>query len=206
MMTGQTEHGAGLDKQELRRKVRALRAGMSSDEQAAQSREIFEIVRATLQYQSARTVFAYMSLPGEVQTPGFIDAALHDGKRVAVPRTDMKNHQIHFYYIEDLGQVRPGVMGILEPEPECACADGDETALMIMPGVAFDRDRRRVGYGGGFYDRYLEAHPGHLTMAVAYVFPVFDFVPAEQHDRRPDMLVVPGRTCPGEADLDSAGA
>lgn len=182
------------EKKALRKAVRELRARMTPSEQTVLSREIFKQVRASGQYQAARTVFAYMSLPGEVQTKEFIEAVWRDGKKAAVPRTDMENHQIHFFYIDDFSQVRKGTMGILEPESGCLCADGDENALVIMPGVAFDRSRHRIGYGGGFYDRYLEAHPAHPTMAVAYPFQVFDSVPQEGHDLRPDILVVPDPT------------
>ena len=78
-------------------------------------------------------------------------------------------------------------MGILEPE-EGALADGAD-ALVIMPGVAFDRDRRRIGYGGGYYDRYLAAHPCLPTIAVAFDCQVLDEVPYDEYDIRPQILV-----------------
>ena len=94
---------------------------------------------------------------------------------------------MEFFHIENFGQLHPGTMGILEPE-EGALADGAD-ALVIMPGVAFDRDRRRIGYGGGYYDRYLAAHPCLPTMAVAFDCQVLDEVPYDEYDIRPQILV-----------------
>ena len=109
----------------------------------------------------------------------------------------MEAQQIRFYYIEDFGQTESGVMGIQEPSPLCACADQDGKALIIMPGVAFDRDRNRIGFGGGFYDRYLKMHPDHPTIAVALPFQIFDRLPAEPHDRKPDRIITLQQPCPG---------
>ena len=83
-------------------------------------------------------------------------------------------------------------MNILEPDPVvCACLDEEEDALMIMPGVAFDTKRHRIGYGGGFYDRYLQEHKKHPTAAAAFDFQLFDEVPYESTDICPDCLVTP---------------
>lgn len=202
-------------KKEIRRRVRELRKQMAPEELNDRSRKIFEKVRATEEYQSAEAIFAYMAMPLEIQTREFIEKAWADGKKVAVPKTDMESHQIHFYYIENFGQVKPGVMGIPEPVTEddqlqdqeqkestkktggscsgkgkpCLCADSDERALMIMPGVAFDQLRHRIGYGGGFYDRYLQAHPEHPTIAVALDFQIFDQVPAKEYDIVPAAII-----------------
>ena len=85
-------------------------------------------------------------------------------------------------------------MHIMEPDPDrCECLDSEEDALIIMPGVAFDADRRRIGYGGGFYDRYLAVHPGHVTVAAAYEFQVLEQVPSQEQDIRPQLLVTEDR-------------
>ncbi len=179
-----------LTKKETRARVREMRKQLPEEALLSESRRIFGKVRASQEYKAAGTVFVYMSMAGEVQTREFIEQAWADGKKVAVPKTDLSSHQIRFCYIENFEQVRPGVMGILEPVT-CPCADGDGDALIIMPGVAFDPGRHRVGYGGGFYDRYLEAHPGHPTAAVAFDFQIFDKVPAEVHDLQPDRIYTP---------------
>ena len=194
-----------LQKMKYRSLVKARRREMPEAELLAQSRAIFAKVAESSLYRKSRTVFVYMSMAGEVRTTEFIRKAWADGKKVAVPRTDMKKHRISFYYIESFDQVRPGVMGIMEPVTAeaapgreagrkagpCACADEDESALVIMPGLAFDKDRHRIGYGGGFYDRYLQEHPNHPAAAAAFDFQIFDQLPSDVHDLRPDVIFTP---------------
>ena len=92
-----------------------------------------------------------------------------------------------FYRLEDFSQLKPGYFGI--PEPEEGEAAEWEDALIIMPGVAFDRENHRVGYGGGFYDRFLEKHPGLTRMALAFGFQILESVPAESTDICPEIIV-----------------
>lgn len=108
-----------------------------------------------------------------------------DHKRVAVPRVEGKN--MTFYYLENWEQLQPGYFQI--PEPAWGTAASEENALLIMPGVAFDANCNRAGYGQGFYDRYLEAHPDHPTIAIAFDFQLVDEVPSEPTDIRPDMVI-----------------
>ena len=114
-----------------------------------------------------------------------------DGKRVAVPK--VYGDEMRFLWLDDLQQVAPGAYGIPEP-----IADGpvamDETALVLMPGLAFDPEGRRLGYGGGFYDRYLAAHP-HPTIALCYDFQLLPHLDAAAHDIPVDAVLaapVPG--------------
>ena len=85
--------------------------------------------------------------------------AWDDGKEVAVPRVD-GDGIMHFYYLRSLKDLEPGAFGIMEPRADCRICETEE-GLLLMPGVAFDEQGHRVGYGGGYYDRYLEKHP-HL--------------------------------------------
>lgn len=100
----------------------------------------------------------------------------------------------------NLFHVVRGKMGILEPDPAfCPCMDEEEDALMIIPGVAFDRARNRIGYGGGYYDRYLSIHREHPTVAAAFECQLFDAVPCDRHDIRPQCLITE-RACFGFGD------
>ena len=198
-----------MDKKELRRIVAARRKEYSDPELTRMSRAVTEKIRALAEYREAETVFAYMDLPGEVKMREFIRLAWADGKTVAVPKIcALKAHQadgtqpigegisveMRFFRIESFDDLREGMMRIMEPDPErCGCMDHAETALMIMPCVAFDEKCRRVGYGGGFYDRYLAAHPHHPTAAAAYEFQIFDEVPTERRDILPQMIVTDSR-------------
>lgn len=191
-------------KMQIRRIVMERRRACSEAALADMSEDIAAQILRLDVYRSAKTIFAYMDLPGEVQTRTLIGRGLADGKKVALPRVE--GQRMRFYGIgkgtgltqglsgrQDPGYMHlllPGAMGILEPDPSrCPCMDDEEDALIIMPGVAFDKDRNRIGYGGGFYDRYLQAHPAHPTVAAAFRFQIFDAIPHGAEDIRPQIIV-----------------
>lgn len=97
-----------------------------------------------------------------------------------------------FYEITSMDDLEPGYFGILEPKEGLAKATGED-GLMIMPGVAFDPFRHRVGYGGGFYDRYLSVHTKHSTAALAFEFQMLEEVPVEPTDLLPDVVITEGQ-------------
>ncbi|MCI6637120.1 MAG: 5-formyltetrahydrofolate cyclo-ligase [Bilifractor sp.] len=184
-----------MDKKELRKIVFARRREASDEEVTQKSRAIFAQIRNTAHYRNASSVFCYMDHKHEVMTREFIEQCWRDGKKVAVPKVNGKI--MNFYYIEYFGQLAPGIMGILEPITHCPGivqnADHDENALFIIPGVAFDEKRHRVGYGGGYYDKYQAEHTQHTTIAVAFEFQVFDAVPFDAYDICPRYLVTEDR-------------
>ena len=114
-----------------------------------------------------------------------IEEAWKAGKEVAVPKVDGKD--MIFYKLTDFSQLEPGYFGI--PEPARGEIVEWEDALMIMPGVAFDKNNHRVGYGGGFYDRYLEKHPDLKRIAAAFEFQILSEVPTEPTDISPEIVV-----------------
>lgn len=137
-------------------------------------------------YIQARVIYTYVSYRAEADTRNLIDQAWKDGKIVAVPRvsgTDMDFYQI--YSREDL---EPGIMGILEPKNHCKKMQ-EESTVMIVPGAVFDRNGYRIGYGGGFYDRYLEKYPNHLLAALAYECQLTDKIPIEPWDKKIDYII-----------------
>ena len=191
-------------KRALRRTIAERRKQYPQEVLADLSAQITERILALEAYQKARTVFLYMELPGEVQMRALIEQCLRDRKKAAVPKVFRGSGRMHspdgeastpgmrFYEIRDFDHLVRGAMNILEPDPAvCACLDEEEDALMIMPGVAFDTKRHRIGYGGGFYDRYLQEHKKHPTAAAAFDFQLFDKVPYESTDICPDCLVTP---------------
>ena len=95
---------------------------------------------------------------------------------------DMKFHRI-----TTLSELKPGKYGILEPDNTDICEP--EQGLMIMPGLAFDKEHHRAGYGGGFYDRYLEQHPAFYKAAVAFSFQIVDHIETESYDLKPDCII-----------------
>ncbi len=155
---------------------------MSSEERAAAQRQIAERLLASPLYREARCIYTYISVKGEVDTASLITSALMDGKRVAAPRVRGR-HTMDFYFIKSRADLQPGFMGIPEPGPWCPKAPSPSAdALMVMPGVAFDRTGARIGYGGGYYDAYLKDNRKCRRIAPAYAFQIAESIPTEEQD------------------------
>jgi 5-formyltetrahydrofolate cyclo-ligase len=178
-----------MEKKEIRKLVFARRRELSQELLIEKSRKICEQVIAMEAFQRARTIYTYMDYNGEAMTGALIEAAWRLGKQVAAPKVE--GETMSYYYISSYEDVAPGYFNIPEPQPvRPAC---DEDALLIVPGVAFDAKRHRCGYGKGFYDRYLSAHPGHTTIAIALELQMMEEVPSDVHDICPQILVTEER-------------
>lgn len=181
-------------KKELRKEVKALRASHTDGEIHQMSLRVLEQVVNLPEYEQAGTLLVYVDCKHETETSDLIRRAWKDGKKVAVPKVIGQN--MNFFYITSLEKdLEDGYFGIREPyerNPADAAADLPDS-LMVMPGVAFDESRHRIGYGGGFYDRYLEAHPGLGTVALAFEFQVKEEVPFEKFDILPGKIVTEKR-------------
>lgn len=173
-------------KQEMRKIVKGYRQSLSNEEAAIKSITILNKLFETEQYKQAECVYCYIDFRNEVKTMPLIRKAILDGKRVAAPRISDKT--MDFYYITGHADLEEGSFGIMEPVPSCALAE-ETDAVLVMPGVAFDRENHRIGYGGGYYDRYLERENTHFKIALAYDFQIFEHVPYEEHDICPDMIL-----------------
>lgn len=173
------------EKRAIRKHVFAERKACTEENLKKWSREITRRVTELPEFQSARHILVYADYNHEVMTGYLIEEAWKAGKETAVPKVEGKD--MIFYRLTDFAQLEPGYFGI--PEPVQGERVQWEDALMIMPGVAFDRSGHRVGYGGGFYDRFLEKHPGIRRTAVAFSFQVFPEVPWEVTDISPEILV-----------------
>ena len=141
--------------------------------------------RQLSEFVKAKHILAYADYNHEVMTRYIIEEAWKAGKEVAVPKVVGKD--MVFYRLTDFSQLEPGYFGI--PEPVRGEIVKWEDALMVMPGVAFDPENNRVGYGGGFYDRFLEKHPDITRLAVAFDFQILDLVPTEPTDICPQIIV-----------------
>ena len=147
-----------------------------------------EICRKTSEldlFREATDIYCYIDFGGEVGTRTLIMEAWKLGKTVWVPK--VHNETMDFYELDSFDELKPGTYGILEPDTGVPATAED--GLMIMPGVAFDTNRNRVGYGGGYYDRYLEAHPHLHTLAFAFDMQVLFEVSTEETDIKPQILV-----------------
>lgn len=175
-----------MTKKEIRKTVNERRKNLTEAYEAESSKKILDQLFELPEYKEASCVFIYIDYNHEVRTWGILERALADGKRVAAPRVDGK--AMDFYYITSKDDLESGYFGIMEPKTDIPMA-AEDACLFIMPGVAFDRGHHRVGYGGGFYDRYLERKPDMVTVAVAFECQMFDEVPFEVFDRQPSVLI-----------------
>ncbi len=172
-------------KQSIRKLVFERRKRALPEHLAAGSHMICKKIQELAEFQNSEWLYTYMDFNREVCTRELIEAAWKSGKRVAVPKVEGKN--MTFYEITSFDQLKPGYFQI--PEPEGCRASDSEDALMIIPGVAFDCMCHRIGYGQGFYDRYLSTHCLHKTAAVAFDFQVMEQVPWETLDVLPQILI-----------------
>lgn len=177
------------EKKRIRRAVFAARKAHSDEEINRMSEQIAERLFSLPVFLKAQRILAYADYSHEAETGEIIQRALLLGKEVAVPKVEGRD--MVFYKITDPSVLQPGYFGI--PEPTYGERAEWEEALMIMPGVAFDENNRRVGYGGGFYDRYLEKHPRIDTIALAFEFQIMDKVPFEPTDISPARILTEER-------------
>ena len=168
-----------MDKKELRRAIRERKRAMTEEEIVSRSAKLGALFTQSDAYKNAKTIYGYLPYNQEVHTVPMLEQALRDGKRVAVPK--VYGDEMKFLYLDDLTKVSKGYAGIPEPIADGPVAD-DTTALVLMPGLAFDPQGHRIGYGGGFYDKFLAAEPNHPTLALCYEFQMLPVLDTEEHD------------------------
>ena len=168
-----------MDKKALRKQISALKRAMTPRQIEQASARLGELFFASEAYQKANTIYGYLPYNQEVRTVPMLERALRDGKKVAVPK--VYGDEMRFIYLTDLSQVASGYAGIPEPVADEPIAD-DPTALVLMPGLAFDPAGHRIGYGGGFYDRFLAKEPNHPTLALCYDFQMLPVLETEEFD------------------------
>ncbi len=168
-----------MDKTALRRSIREKKRAMTESEITARSEALRVLFLQSQAYKNAQTIYGYLPYNQEVRTVPMLEQALKDGKRVAVPK--VCGDEMKFIYLTDLSLVEKGYAGIPEPIADGPVA-GDPTALVLMPGLAFDPKGNRMGYGGGFYDKFLASEPEHPTLALCYAFQMLPALETEAHD------------------------
>ena len=168
-----------MNKKELRRTIRERKRSMTEAEIREKSEALAKLFLDSTEYRSARSIYGYLPYNQEVRTVPMLEQALLDGKRVAVPKC--YGEEMRFIWMDDLSKVEKGYAGIPEPVADGPVAD-DETALVLMPGMAFDREGHRIGYGGGFYDKFLAREQNHPKLALCYDFQMVDHLETEEFD------------------------
>ena len=165
-------------KSELRKQVLQEMKAIPREQKQAMDQALTERFLKHPFYQEANTIATYLSFPHEFQTQGLIEQALKDGKKVLIPKTYPKGRMDFVVY--DLQQLVKTSFGLLEPQGNLEVVAASQIDLIHVPGLAFTMEGYRIGYGGGYYDRYLEHFSGH-TLSTVYPCQIRDFSP-ENHD------------------------
>lgn len=165
-------------KAELRKQVLQEMKAISQEQKQFIDQTLIERLLHHPFYQEAKVIATYLSFPHEFQTQELIEQALKDGKKVLIPKTYPKGCMDFVVYNPQ--QLAKTSFGLLEPQGDLEVVDASQIDLIHVPGLAFTTKGYRIGYGGGYYDRYLEYFSGH-TLSTVYRYQVQDFIP-ENHD------------------------
>lgn len=177
------------NKKMTRNTIKEMRLALNKEEVKERSEACVSKVLQFPELIEAQTVCVYMPTGNEIDTTEIIRYCKENGKRLAAPR--VSGDTMEFYYFTDETDMEQGAYDIWEPTGTEAVED--EESLVIMPGVAFDLSCNRIGYGKGYYDRYLSAHPRMKKVALAYDFQIVGRIKREVHDVRPDVVVTESR-------------
>jgi len=181
-----------MDKGAIRATMLKRRSALLPDQVALMSHQAQQRLVATALYCAARSLALYSPMRNETATNDIFIRASRQGKQVYYPR--VAGAFLHFVQISNLGQLVPGSFGVLEPAADLHNSQ-QEPDLILVPGVAFDRHGHRLGYGRGFYDRYLACCSDRVVrVGFAYSFQLCDALPAGNHDQPLDALVTDTQT------------
>ena len=189
------------DKRSFRKQMLKMRDAMPPEKRRAADEARSRRILSLGLYRNAELLLFYVSYRSEADTLFLIRQALSEGRDVAVPKVE--GTELVFYRIGAVSRLVEGYRGILEPDtksvtdeavPVDFCKVAPEKAVLFLPGCAFDANGGRMGYGGGFYDRFLEKYPELKRVALAYEEQLVEKVPREMHDKRVDVIVTEERT------------
>lgn len=181
-----------MEKEKVRKSMRARRKALKTEEREDLQKQAQKNLFSLHEFRQAEWIFPFVSCGTEIDTMALIRAVLVEGKHhLAVPR--VIGEEMEFVAIHSIQDLVPGAMQILEPTGGQIVIANE--GLMLMPGLAFDLQGNRVGYGAGYYDRYLEKYDSSKLYKVAYAFDfqIVDHIVAEEHDRRVEAVVTDRR-------------
>lgn len=176
-------------KKALRREILAKRRNLSEAYQKQAAKEIYEKLRALAVYKEASVLCLYVPIQNEVDLFQYIPEFRADGKQIYLPRVN--RNTMDFYAYNEQTALVEGAYHILEPD-SMAQLEPEEfggSCLIVMPGAVFTKSCDRIGYGGGYYDRYLAVHPECHTVAVGYAVQIVDSIKTEQTDIKPELIL-----------------
>lgn len=190
-----------LDSSRLRETILAARNKLNRTERESKSKAIQERLLGLKEISDSQTIFAYVSFRSEVATLALIDALIAMGKTVVVPITRVKEKRLDAIHITNRSaDLEPGYCNIPEPKEElCQSREiaPEKIEAILLPGSVFDERGGRFGYGGGYYDRFLENVPQAARIGLAFDLQIIDKAPLQEHDELLDLVVTESRVIYG---------
>lgn len=178
---------SNADKNTLRKELIKCRKAITNKVEL--DKKIVDIFLQCDEYINAKQILCYVSLSDEISTDYLINTALSDNKKVAVPLCLDSNGTMDFFYINSLDDLHIGSFGVREPKQNDNNKVTDfEKALIVVPALSYDENGYRIGYGKGYYDRYLQIHSLN-SVGLCYNSFVLKKVPTNQYDKPVDFVV-----------------
>lgn len=184
-------------KNQLRNKFKKKRAELS--DKNLKSSEICNIFLNSDTYKNAKIILCYSALNGEVDTNAVINQSLADGKTLALPKCINKDGFMNYYIIDSLNSLVEGMFGISEPDNSCKLLDDFSDSVCIVPALSFDKKGYRLGYGKGYYDRFLEKYNG-ISVGLCYNDLISENLPINEFDKSVNAVITENKIffCKGE--------
>ena len=182
------------DKKVLRIEVLKKRESILKKEKDLLDKIILDKLYESDLYKISKNIFVYVSFRDEINTIKLIERALLDNKNIYVPKVYNSTKTMKAIFVDSLDKLEKNKMGILEPKDDTLVIDKNDIDLIIVPGAVFDKSLNRIGYGGGYYDRYLEEIKyKNNKIALAYDFQIIDNIEAESHAIKMDYIITEER-------------
>jgi 5-formyltetrahydrofolate cyclo-ligase len=181
-------------KRAIRAEALAARRALTPEQASQKSTAILDRLRSLPEVESARALLVYVSSKdNEVDTLRLISSAIESGRKVLVPVAVTSTRKMVWSELRSLDELEPSTFSIMEPKEDCIrLVEHGETDAALVPGIAFDVAGHRIGYGGGYYDRFLASFSGK-KVALAYELQVYESIPSEPHDLPVDVIATEDR-------------
>lgn len=174
----------------LRNKILNIRKNLILEEKIKLDEKIYSKLFNNEMFSKAKNIFIYISFGTEINTKPIIEKALEENKNIYIPKIYKSDRSMKAIKLNSFKDLKENSMGILEPVQDGDYIDKENIDLIIVPGVVFDEEGNRIGYGGGYYDRYLsDIKEVSNKIALAYELQVLDFIGEEKHDIKVDYII-----------------
>lgn len=182
------------EKKDLRKIILNKRNSIDNNTKEEMDRELFNKLINLDLYKEAKNIFIYLSFGSEIDTKPIIDRALEEGKEVYIPKVYKISKEMKAIRLNSFEDLEENSMGILEPKDDSNFIAKEDIDLIIVPGAVFDLEGNRIGYGGGYYDRFLSnIKDKRNKIVLAYDLQIVDNIEAEEHDIKVDYIITNSR-------------